>query len=126
MIPRSFVKRYGEELLNPVMLKLPNGAKWEVHWTKCDHDDIYFEKGWENFAKHYSLSNGHFLVFRYEGGSQFQVLIFDGSALEIDYPTSNSSTHHAEGTNTSHEDVEEIDDDSPLPRKQKANPGNFF
>ncbi|KAK7308457.1 hypothetical protein VNO77_42063 [Canavalia gladiata] len=87
MIPRSFVKQYGKELSNPVIIRLPNGDKWEVCWTKRDND-IWFQKGWEKFAQHYSLSHGHFLVFRYERGFHFHVLIFKESALEIDYPIS--------------------------------------
>ncbi|KAL2347920.1 hypothetical protein Fmac_001920 [Flemingia macrophylla] len=110
MIPTSFVEQYGKELSNTIMLKLPNGDKWKVHLTKSDRNDMWLEKGWKKFRKHYSLDYGHFLVFKYEGGSQFQILILHPSGLEIDYPTSESSTNDEEETNISHEE-------------QKTNPG---
>lgn len=51
------------------------------------HDgEIWFEKGWKEFAGYHSLAQGHLLVFRYERTSHFQVHIFDMSALEVDYP----------------------------------------
>lgn len=36
---------------------------------------------------HYSLVRGHLLVFRYEGNSRSNILIFDTSAMEIGYPS---------------------------------------
>ncbi|KAK7407771.1 hypothetical protein VNO78_09839 [Psophocarpus tetragonolobus] len=117
-LPRSFVNQYGKDLSNPVTLVLPNGAEWKVNWTKGDCD-TWFHEGWEKFAKHYSLSHGRFLVFRYEGRSQFHVLIFSKSALEIEYPTSKSSTNDGEGTNISHEYAEK-NYDTPPQRKNNT------
>lgn len=119
------MKQYGKKLSNPVNLMLPNGDKCEVQWIKRD-DDILFQKGWKKFAHDYSLSDGHFLVFKYEGGSQFQVMIFNESALEINYPTIiiSTSTDDAE-----HEDAEKSDDDStslPLHKSMKTNTGQFI
>ncbi|KAK7273673.1 hypothetical protein RIF29_14732 [Crotalaria pallida] len=115
------MKQYGKELSNPVLLRLPNGVKWKVDWTKRD-GDIWFQKLWKAFAQYYPLSFGHFLVFRYEGRSNFQVLIFDTSALEIDY-SSIRCTNEGEGTNKHHEDVEILDDNgrhkSPLLQPEK-------
>ncbi|KAI4313571.1 hypothetical protein L6164_026536 [Bauhinia variegata] len=79
------MSKYRKNLPNPVFLVLPNGEKWEVNWVKHD-GDVYFQKGWKEFAEHYSLAHGHFLVFKYEGKSRFYVHIFDTSALEISYP----------------------------------------
>ncbi|KAJ7954542.1 B3 domain-containing protein [Quillaja saponaria] len=85
-IPKMFVIQYGKHLANPVILKLPNGAEWRVNWTKSD-GEVWLQDGWKEFAEHYSLGHGHLLVFRYEGTSCFRVLIFDMSALEIEYPS---------------------------------------
>ena len=79
------MKIHGEGLSETVYLKLPNGEKWKVKLEKQD-GKIWFHKGWKEFVDCYSLSHGHLLVFKYEGTSYFEVLIFDTSTLEIDYP----------------------------------------
>lgn len=57
---------------------------WEVHWTK-ENGEIWFEKGWKKFVKNYSLRHGHFVLFKYGGTSQIDVIILEPSALEIEY-----------------------------------------
>ncbi|KAF5463877.1 hypothetical protein F2P56_014005 [Juglans regia] len=89
MIPRRFVRKHGEGLSNLAFLNLPNGAEWKLELTRFD-DEIWLQKGWQEFMEYYSVKPGHFLVFRYEGNSCFHILIFDMSATEIDYPTHNS------------------------------------
>ncbi|GLT37271.1 hypothetical protein SLA2020_116010 [Shorea laevis] len=84
-IPKEFAKRYGSDISSPVFLKVPSGAVWEVELKMCD-DDTWLCNGWSEFAKHYSLGYGSFLVFRYEGNCHFHVIIFDKTALEIAYP----------------------------------------
>ncbi|XVF17774.1 hypothetical protein REPUB_Repub10bG0152500 [Reevesia pubescens] len=84
-IPREFVRKYGDGLSSPVLLKVPSGDTWQVELTKSD-GDIWLQNGWQEFAQHYSQKYGHLLVFKYEGNGNFQVLIFDMSATEIEYP----------------------------------------
>ncbi|XP_061364740.1 B3 domain-containing transcription factor VRN1-like [Gastrolobium bilobum] len=84
-IPNMFTRRYGGGLSNPVFVKPPDGTEWKVYWTK-QNGEIWFEKGWKEFAEKYCLDNGYLVVFKYEGTSQFDVVILDQSALEIDYP----------------------------------------
>ena len=90
-----FIRKYGENFSSPTYLKLPNDAKRRVELTKCN-DEVWLQKGWKEFAECYSLKQGHFVVFRYEGNSHFHVLIFDEIATEIDYH-SNSSHGHEDG-----------------------------
>ncbi|XP_062075802.1 B3 domain-containing transcription factor VRN1-like [Humulus lupulus] len=85
-IPKTFWMKYCGSLSSQVFLKLPCGSRWEVGLTKSD-GKVWIEKGWENFAQHCSLSFGHLLVFRYEGKSQFNVIICDKTTVEIDYPS---------------------------------------
>ena len=47
---------------------------------------VWLENGWCEFASCHGLTMGHLLVFRYDENSQFDVLIFDATATEIDYP----------------------------------------
>ncbi|KAK8993051.1 hypothetical protein V6N11_049107 [Hibiscus sabdariffa] len=83
-IPRKFVRKYGNQLASPVKLQVPSGAIWQVELTKSD-ERVWLRKGWREFAEHYSLGFGSFLVFRYQGNDHFHVLIFDTSATEIEY-----------------------------------------
>ncbi|XP_027189947.2 B3 domain-containing transcription factor VRN1-like isoform X2 [Cicer arietinum] len=85
-IPNSFTKKHGNDTSNPIFLKTPDGKKWKIYLTKKD-GDIWFHKGWMEFAKHYSLDHGHMMFFQCEEKetSQFDVHIFDKSTLEIEY-----------------------------------------
>ncbi|CAN6541756.1 unnamed protein product [Malus baccata var. baccata] len=84
-IPKKFVMKYGEGISNPVCLKLPSGSEWIVELRRWD-GEVWFDNGWPEFSKFYSLDCGHWLVFRYEGNSKFNVCIFDKSCTEIEYP----------------------------------------
>ncbi|XP_048135722.1 B3 domain-containing transcription factor VRN1-like [Rhodamnia argentea] len=84
-IPKRFVRKYGKNLPETVRLRVPDGGSWRVELEKWD-DIVWLAKGWKEFAEHYSICEGHFLVFKYVGDSGFHVLIFDKSATEIDYP----------------------------------------
>ncbi|CAL0318551.1 unnamed protein product [Lupinus luteus] len=84
-IPSKFTRKYGVGLSNPVLLKPPDGTEWKVYWTK-HVGDIWFQKGWKEFATYYSIDYGYLLLFKYEETSHFNVHIFDMSSLEINYP----------------------------------------
>ncbi|MBA0734961.1 hypothetical protein Gogos_018848, partial [Gossypium gossypioides] len=84
-IPRTFVKNHGNSMSSPAMLSVPSGEVWKLELTKCN-GKIWFENGWLEFSNHYSLDFGHLLVFRYDGNSNFHVVIFDRTATEILYP----------------------------------------
>lgn len=66
-------------------LNVPSGDVWKVKLRRQD-DDFWLQEGWLDFVKHYSIGDGDFLVFRYEGNSVFHVVIFRPSASEIKYP----------------------------------------
>lgn len=57
-------------------LKGPSGATWDVGLTSNDNK-LYFKHGWQDFVKAHSLEQNDLLIFRYNGGSQFDVLVFD-------------------------------------------------
>jgi len=99
-VPTSFVSRHWEGMSNPVILSLPNGSKNKVFWVNKD-GDVWFCNGWKEFAKYSKLDVSHIIVFRYEGNSCFNVIIFGKSDLEIEYPLSRDATD---------EKVEEIDE----------------
>ncbi|XP_015890081.4 putative B3 domain-containing protein Os03g0621600 [Ziziphus jujuba] len=84
-IPKKFMRKHRETLTSPVILQLPSGVEWNIEPEICG-GEVWLQKGWPEFANYYSLEQGHFLVFRYEGNSRFHVIIFDATATEIDYP----------------------------------------
>ncbi|TYH49057.1 hypothetical protein ES332_D10G110800v1 [Gossypium tomentosum] len=72
---------------------------------------MWLQDGWQNFAEHYSVESGHFLVFRYEGHCHFHVIIFDRTATEIEYPDVNDNEE------TQKQEVkikQESEDDEPI------------
>ncbi|KAG5535735.1 hypothetical protein RHGRI_023483 [Rhododendron griersonianum] len=114
-IPMKFTSQYGKNLGNHVFLKVPSGAVWKVELERSN-GVVWMCNGWKEFAKHYSIGYGHLLVFRYNENCKFNVLIFDTSASEIEYPV---SATHGEQTNINGngnsknpvtEDAIEIDD----------------
>lgn len=92
MIPKTFIRKYGENLPSPTFLKLPNGAKWKVELT-YHNSEVWLQKGWKEFAECCSLKQEHLLVFRFEDNSHFHMLIFDKSATEIDYPSNRPNSN---------------------------------
>ncbi|KAB1998208.1 hypothetical protein ES319_D12G073200v1 [Gossypium barbadense] len=115
-IPRKFVRKYGNQLSSPVKLEVPSGAIWQVELAKTD-ERVRLQNGWREFAEHYSLELGSFVVFRYEGNDHFHVLIFDKSASETDYP--HTSTEGNDGDD--HVSIELCDDVSAS-KKNKEKP----
>ncbi|CAN6563070.1 unnamed protein product [Malus baccata var. baccata] len=78
--------------------------------------EVWFEKGWPEFSKFYSLDYAFWLVFGYEGNSRFHVFIFDRSCTEVDYPIK-----LLDKDKTDYEDDESVEilDDFPTSRRRK-------
>ncbi|XP_023538425.1 B3 domain-containing protein REM16-like [Cucurbita pepo subsp. pepo] len=76
VLPNKFVNNLKKKLPSTVTLKGPSGATWDVGLSAND-DKLYFKHGWQEFVKAHSLEQNDLLVFRYNGASQFDVLVFD-------------------------------------------------
>ncbi|XP_039688827.1 B3 domain-containing protein REM16 isoform X4 [Medicago truncatula] len=76
-LPKTFSDNLKKKLPENVTLKGPSGAVWDIGLTTRDNT-VYFVGGWERFVKDHSLKENDFLVFKYNGESLFEVLIFDG------------------------------------------------
>ena len=50
--------------------------------------NIWFCDDWKDFVKYHSICYGYLLVFKYQGNSNFNVLVFNETAIEIQYPLS--------------------------------------
>ena len=83
-IPDKFVQKFGVDLSDVSFLTIPNGRKWKVKLAQ-HAGGFWFQNGWSEFASSHGVAVGHLLVFKYKGNSHFDVLIFDATAIEIDY-----------------------------------------
>ncbi|KAF9591908.1 hypothetical protein IFM89_009516 [Coptis chinensis] len=83
-IPKRFISNHGKRLPNVVNLKVPSGAVSRVKLREVD-GNVWLGKGWQEFMERHYIDVGHFLVFTYDGESQFYVVIFDMSCNEIHY-----------------------------------------
>ncbi|XP_062000486.1 B3 domain-containing transcription factor VRN1-like [Rosa rugosa] len=94
-IPLKSALEFGDELSNVATLIVPAGRVWQVDLERA-HKRIWFVGRWQKFAEYYSLTDGQFLVFSYQGNSTFHVRIFDFSCCEIEYPCVGQSIKHEE------------------------------
>ncbi|PRQ16282.1 putative transcription factor B3-Domain family [Rosa chinensis] len=88
-LPETAVRKYGNCMADHIFLEVPNcGKPWEVELrTSALGGRMWLLKGWQEFANFYSLDQGCFPVFSYEGKqSHFQVRIFHWKCMEMDYP----------------------------------------
>ncbi|GAU51598.1 hypothetical protein TSUD_12650 [Trifolium subterraneum] len=81
-VPKKFVEKHWKSIPNPAVITFPNGIQQKLFWVKLE-GDIWFQKNWEKIAKF--LKFGYVVVFKYMGGSCFQLEIFGLNSLEIDY-----------------------------------------
>ncbi|XP_028767143.1 B3 domain-containing transcription factor VRN1-like isoform X2 [Neltuma alba] len=119
-VPDNFIQKYGGGMKNPVCLRPPDGTQWEIHWAKYENGEVWFEKGWHEVVRYYSLDHGHLVVFKYEGTGTcyFNVNIFDKSALEIDYPL----RRNIQQINDDSDSVEILHEKPPLPKVMSRKP----
>ncbi|GAV79745.1 B3 domain-containing protein [Cephalotus follicularis] len=80
VIPEKFIKNLKKKLPETVTLKGPSSVTWNIVITAND-DSIYFNHGWEEFVKNHFLEENDILMFKYNGESHFDVLMFDGRSL---------------------------------------------
>ncbi|CAI0462236.1 unnamed protein product [Linum tenue] len=77
-IPAKFSVNSKHKLPASVTMTGPGGANWTVGLTTGPNDAVMFGPGWREFALDNSLRANDLLVFKYDGGSRFDVLIIDG------------------------------------------------
>ncbi|XP_018484959.2 B3 domain-containing protein REM16 [Raphanus sativus] len=86
-IPKKFSTYCKRKLPKIVTLKSPSGAKYNVGLEEDDEKTLAFRCGWDKFVEDHSLHESDLLVFKFNGASEFEVLIFDGDTL-CEKPTS--------------------------------------
>ncbi|KAJ4963630.1 hypothetical protein NE237_023569 [Protea cynaroides] len=89
-IPVEFVRKFGEELSDSAVLKVPNGKEWAVDLKKNDGIVWFHNDVWQRFIEYYNISVWYFIVFRYYGDSKFLAIILNHNGCEIKYPLQES------------------------------------
>ncbi|TYI82316.1 hypothetical protein E1A91_D05G213900v1 [Gossypium mustelinum] len=79
-IPEKFAKNIRKKLPETVTVKGPSGIIWDLGLT-ADGDTLFFNDGWRNFVLDHSLEENDLLIFKYNGLSHFDVLMFEGQSL---------------------------------------------
>ncbi|XP_074318179.1 B3 domain-containing protein LOC_Os12g40080-like [Silene latifolia] len=101
VIPIKFMAKYGNDLSDVVSLKFPTGKTWKVKLLK-ENGRAWFNDGWHEIVTYYSICPGHFLMFTYGGTSRFNVLIFDMTTCEIEYPLDSHAPWEIQKTKANH------------------------
>ncbi|CAK8564687.1 unnamed protein product [Lathyrus sativus] len=100
-IPDQFISWFGNELNTLVTLTLPDGRQWDIQLSKCHTNGVFLCNKWQDFSQHYSLHYGYYLDFNYQGNSNFTVVIYDTTCLEISYPLTNTASNEYNPNNPS-------------------------
>ena len=79
-LPKTFSDNLKNKLPQNVTIKGPSEVVWNIGLKTRDYT-VYFVDGWQRFVKDHSLKENDFLVFKYNGESLFEVLIFNGESL---------------------------------------------
>ncbi|CAN1133569.1 B3 domain-containing transcription factor VRN1 [Linum perenne] len=110
-LAEEFMAAYGRRLSNVAVLKLPDGKAWKIGLQKEDDDEhrVWLNAGFRRFLQYYSIDAGFLLMFEFQGSSTFDVLVFDLTACEIDYPISPAE---AEPQHSMDLEMEDADSDS--------------
>ncbi|XP_040366131.1 putative B3 domain-containing protein Os03g0621600 [Rosa chinensis] len=85
LIPPDFTKNFIWNGRSPheCALRGPSGQCWAVELKRTENG-LFFQNGWQCFVKDHHLELGDFLIFRHDGESKFNVIIYDRSACEKD------------------------------------------
>ncbi|TVU25393.1 hypothetical protein EJB05_27888, partial [Eragrostis curvula] len=81
MIPPPFYQYLEEEPNRWISLKGPSGNSWQVMLTSGSKG-LAFMQGWKEFVMDHFLNWGHFLVFTYDGCSEFSVIVLCPSGID--------------------------------------------
>ncbi|KAG8377682.1 hypothetical protein BUALT_Bualt08G0058200 [Buddleja alternifolia] len=80
VIPKKFTNNLREKLLGTITLKGPSGNVWNIGLV-TNGDMLLLKNGWKAFVEDHSLEENDILIFKYNGNSRFDVLMFDQESL---------------------------------------------
>ncbi|KQK14139.2 putative B3 domain-containing protein Os08g0325100 [Brachypodium distachyon] len=76
IVPEEFVQRLKGEIRGEIKLETRNGYSYTVGVSK-NQEKVVFMAGWGQFVENFDLQMGESIIFRYNGSSQFSVVMFD-------------------------------------------------
>ncbi|CAL1408684.1 unnamed protein product [Linum trigynum] len=79
-IPTKFSTHMSSRLPGTVALRGPSGIDWAVGVAMSDDGTLFFSGGWKEFAQDHGLQAGDLLIFRFNGHSQFDVLVLESES----------------------------------------------
>ncbi|KAG0548518.1 hypothetical protein BDA96_01G173400 [Sorghum bicolor] len=120
-IPNKFARRFGDKIPGKIKLKACNGCSCTVVVTRYP-DKLVLEAGWEAFVSTHDIRLCDFLVFRYNGNFQFEVLIFDPSCCVKE--SSNVSENICDHVPRRHKDLIDNSSDFDTDHKPMQSPGS--
>ncbi|KAL6658264.1 hypothetical protein ACP70R_003850 [Stipagrostis hirtigluma subsp. patula] len=80
-IPVPFHHNLEDRPAGTVSLKSSSGKTWKVELSSGS-EGFCFARGWKEFVRDHSIKKGSFLVFTYDGHSQFFVMVFCQLGIE--------------------------------------------
>ncbi|KAM3261068.1 hypothetical protein ACQJBY_052000 [Aegilops geniculata] len=81
IIPEEFVLRFKSEFPREMILETKNRCSYIIEVAK-NKEKLVLTVGWGKFVETFGLEMGDTIVFRYNGNSQFSVIIFDKLGCE--------------------------------------------
>lgn len=113
-LPLAFCKQVSRPDTDKAVLISLKGT-WQVKLGKCRNGGIYlFSAGWKDFVLQHGLRIGDFIVFEHKGKLVFDVLIFDSSSCEKEFPLRNVLPNKRKRMIPVAEDSTHADDTKPL------------
>lgn len=101
-IPTSFLKYLGGKISEKHAVLLRGAEEWRIRIR-----DQCLKEGWKAFAVANKLEVGDFVVFEHEGDMVFEVLVFDTSHCEREFPSTDDDLNGARKFKAA-EEAEEI------------------
>ncbi|KAL1211818.1 B3 domain-containing protein [Cardamine amara subsp. amara] len=117
LIPSSYYEHLPRRLPKTSILMGNGGKFWKVAMLS-KQEQVYFDKGWDNFVADNELKDGEFLTFVFDGYNRYEVSIYGHGACkeiravaEVEEISDRSESDISEGdTRDSAIQVEEISD----------------
>ncbi|KAI4985517.1 hypothetical protein ZWY2020_018147 [Hordeum vulgare] len=81
IVPKEFLQRFKGEFPREMILETQNRRSYKIGVAK-NNGKLVFTVGWGKFVETLGLKRADTIVFRYNGNSQFNVIIFDEDGCE--------------------------------------------
>ncbi|CAN1785178.1 B3 domain-containing transcription factor VRN1 [Linum perenne] len=118
-LSEEFVTAYGHHLSDVAVLNLPDGKVWRIGLAKeNDEHRVWLKAGFRRFLQYYSIEALFLLIFEFQGGSDFHVLIFNLTGCEIVYPICQPAKSELQHSMEDSDSDSDFDFDDPPVRKR--------